>query len=567
MALDAELTKYRRPIDTKNYNLFDFFGTFGKRLNGDDVNATPIYHNIMVAEDAISEDLSKVCMAYDDVSDRGLVWVTEKHRVESYRKTLFKHTHVGIIGLIDLQLNIESFQRLIKDPNYLIYKEELEDEIKYWSKYYKDGEGHRFFVFIGKNRSLYALPIIYQNTLKDYPDTGINILKQKYFIKVELYTEYVTKEYKTELYRNEKDNFKDTPIMEWIGYNSPITDLVNDETKTILAKSIMPKMFKIDKRIKYEDRQLVLDCYSLLHNKYGDNEWAKSQFKEGYKIHPKFKTIFKYFLNVYKTLYSYDTSRIKIFKNQSVRMLVFKCCEEIVNGAYKLKDNNTQYEDVYESIFKAHQNLDGNETTHYGFRKDGGILTFSELKSGMSGNSGYFDKDSKMFTFQHKFNKDKRTIEYVHEKQGDVLIKSFVSEFLKVLNETDKLVLPAKRGFTEQDFSYISKRDNSFVRINGEVYDKDGNVKRFSDEKPDDVFIKEYGTDVDYISLDFKKLWGPDVQVDHIMPFSKNKGIKDLDRCELTSSGFNNWKDNREAAYESKVIEKIIMNKELMNIE
>jgi hypothetical protein len=101
----------------------------------------------------------------------------------------------------------------------------------------------------------------------------------------------------------------------------------------------MPKMFKIDKRIKYEDRQLVLDCYSLLHNKYGDNVWSKSQFKEGYKIHPKFKTIFKYFLNVYKTIYSYDTSRIKIFKNQSVRMLVFKCCEEIVNGAYKLKDD------------------------------------------------------------------------------------------------------------------------------------------------------------------------------------------------------------------------------------
>ena len=567
MALNDELRKLRKSVDSKHYNIVDFFDNFGKRLNSQNTNEVPIYHNIRIAEDAISEDLNKVCMAYDDVSDRGLVWVTEQYRVGRYGDSLYDKEHVGTIALIDLKTNIESLEELIKDPNYLKYKEELQDEVTYWSKYYKNGEGHRFFVFIGKNRSLFALPMLYEQTIEDYgKDKGINVLKQAYEVDVKVYTKYITRRYKTALYRNEKDNFKDTPLMEWIGYTSEITDLVNDETKTELAKTVMPKMFNVDERIKYQDRQLVLDCYSVYNERYADKAWMKKQFEDNISLTAKFKTVFKYFLNVYKTLYHLDASRIKLFNNQSIRMLVFRCCQEIQNGVYELKEKKTQYEDVLKAIFDAHQNLDSSNK-HYGFRKDGWVLTFNELKSGMSGNSGYFHKDGKLFTKQDEFDKDKCKSKYKSRKQGDVLIEIFVSEFLKVLNENDKLVLPAKRGFTHQDFSYIVKRDNGLVRINGEVYDKEGNVKRFSDEKPDDVLIKYYGTDNDYVPLRFEQLWGTDVQVDHISAFSKNKDVKDLDKCELTSSTFNNWKDNRKAVYELKAISKISKNIDLMNIE
>ena len=73
-------------------------------------------------------------MNIDDVSDRGIVWVTEPNRVESYRQSLYDTTHIGVIGLIDLKSNIESFKKLLKDIDFLSYKDEIEKEIEYWSK-------------------------------------------------------------------------------------------------------------------------------------------------------------------------------------------------------------------------------------------------------------------------------------------------------------------------------------------------------------------------------------------------------------------------------------------------
>ena len=37
---------------------------------------------------------------------------------------------------------------------------------------------------------------------------------------------------------------------------------------------------------------------------------------------------------------------------------------------------------------------------------------------------------------------------------------------------------------------------------------------------------------------------------------------KDLDKCELTSDTFNNWKNDREAIYESEVLEAIQEHKD-----
>ena len=61
---------------------------------------------------------------------------------------------------------------------------------------------------------------------------------------------------------------------------SPITDLQYSlKRKTKLGKEVFSKecLMLID-GIKYIDRELVLDCYSLFQNKYGDKNWMKKQF-------------------------------------------------------------------------------------------------------------------------------------------------------------------------------------------------------------------------------------------------------------------------------------------------
>jgi hypothetical protein len=56
---------------------------------------------------------------------------------------------------------------------------------------------------------------------------------------------------------------------------------------------------------------------------------------------------------------------------------------------------------------------------------------------------------------------------------------------------------------------------------------------------------------------------GDDIQIDHIPAYSKNRETKDLDKCEATSANFNNWKNNREAVYQSVVLEEILDRKEI----
>jgi len=566
MSLEIGLRKLRKRVGTNDYNIPDFLTTFGTVVRN---KPTPSYHSIKVSEDAISEDLKKVCMAYDDVSDRGIVWVTEPIRVQKYKETLLDITHTGIISLVDLKTNIELFQTLLLDTDFLKYKKEIEEEIEYWSKYYKDGKGHRYFVIIGKNRSLYAIPKIYGDILEQFgTEQGTKILKEKFFVEVKVYSRYVTREYKTALYRNEKDNLKDTDLMEWIGYGSPIGDLLAKETRTKLGKEVFRTFFKINQLILYKDRELTLDCYSIFQNQYGNTNWMKKQFEDKIKLNTKFKESFTFFLNVYKHWHylrdNGETGRIK--DGQSLRMLIFKCSQTLLEGPYTLKDEKNKYSDVLRAVLKAHENLDV-FTKHYGFRPgDGGTITFKELKSGMKTNSGYFNKDGEMYSNDDIFDEDRKNVDYVSKKQGDVLVEVFLSEFFKILAEDDKLVLPAKRGFKTREFSYICKRDGGRIRINGEVYHKDGTVQLFSDIHPNDPMILEFGVDTEYVTLPFERLWGSEVQIDHIPPYSKNKEVKDLDMCELTSSGFNNWKNDREAVYESKVISKISMTKELAEV-
>jgi hypothetical protein len=147
------------------------------------------------------------------------------------------------------------------------------------------------------------------------------------------------------------------------------------------------------------------------------------------------------------------------------------------------------------------------------------------------------------------------------------MIKIFMDRFWQKLTEEELLVLPAKRGFEPNEVSYIIKRDDYRVRINGEVYNSNNEIIRFSDENPNDKFIKEYGPNVDYVILPYSRLMGDEIQIDHIPAYSKNRDVKDLNKCEATTTSYNQWKSNREAVYQSTLIEEIYDRSELYKMK
>ncbi len=545
------------PVKTNMITIDKFLSKYGKQIKGklvvDDI---PSYCDIRNSEDALSEDLNKVCMAYDDESDRGIVWITEPWRVLSYKKSVLNGSHIGIIGLIDLKSNIESFEELLKDIDWEDCKEEIESEIEYWKSFYQDGKGHRYFVIVGKNRSLYAIPTIYAQSVLD---GQYNQLKEKFFVEVKVWTKYVTKSFKTELYRNEKNNMKDTPLMELIGWESPITSLIYKETKSDLARKVIPVMFKFDKRVLYQDREVTLDAYSLYCNKYiGYKDWVKQHFEKSLKIQKvgkvTFDKVWELFLNV---MYVYKTKTQKVQDSQTWKMLVFYTCLKYLNSPLTLTlKGKLLHTKLYELVLNTHIMLD-DKSVNYGYRSDSGPLTFSELKSGMQGNTGYFKSDNSKLTPLDTFDESKFGTIYTSKKQGLVLLDIWNNMFFELLQDEDGVVIPAKRTFNSSEVSYIVKRDSRRVRINGEVYNKNDEPIRFSDIYPEDPFILKYGTEDDYVTLPLMDVMSTDIQVDHIPPYSENKGVKDLDKCELTSDTYNNWKNDREAVYEAEVLEEI----------
>ena len=122
------------PVSTKMISIDQFLTTYGKPIENETIGSDelPSYCNIKTSEDALSEDLNKVCMAYDDVSDRGIVWVTEPNRVLSYSRSVLNGSHIGIIGLIDLKSNIKSFEELLEDVDWEDCEGEIKSEIEYW---------------------------------------------------------------------------------------------------------------------------------------------------------------------------------------------------------------------------------------------------------------------------------------------------------------------------------------------------------------------------------------------------------------------------------------------------
>jgi hypothetical protein len=59
-------------------------------------------------------------------------------------------------------------------------------------------------------------------------------------------------------------------------------------------------------------------------------------------------------------------------------------------------------------------------------------------------------------------------------------------------------------------------------------------------------------------------MMGDDIQIDHIPAYTKNKETNNLEKCEATTSTYNNWKNNREAVYEATIIEEIMDRKQTL---
>ena len=82
-----------------------------------------------------------------------------------------------------------------------------------------------------KNRGIYAIPTIY---FKAVSDDLLDTYDKKFEVDVKVYGQYMTKGWKTSIYRNEKNNFDDSEIMELIGYDAPMTKIcvrLCEETK------------------------------------------------------------------------------------------------------------------------------------------------------------------------------------------------------------------------------------------------------------------------------------------------------------------------------------------------
>ena len=561
------IKRYKAPTET--YNLSQFTEKFlvpVKDSYGDLIKINEDHYQYTQVEDiddALSEDLTKVGCAYDDESDRGIVWVTEPERVSSYRDSVFQSDHMGIIGFVDLKSNIKSFEDLKEDADFLNFHNEIQSVIDYWSSYCYDKNGDvkfPYYVIVGKNRGIYAIPTIYSEAVMK---NLLSVYDAKFEVDVKVYDKFMTKGWKTSIYRNEKNNFDDSEIMELIGYDAPMTKFVYDYVKK--QKDVLWGWFNEKARVLYQDRFWILELYSAFYDKYGSKEWRVKQFRDNIKINKNFKPVIDEFFKWYNELkVLFDNGELTRFKNhdgKGFRVVVFKLIQKIHSSKFQLNCTGLEFWNILADV-----KLDfNNKGDAYGFKGSGTSLTFGEMLNGLAGMTGFFKIDKTPFSDHYKFNKDKakksKDIESV--AQYGVAVNLFTTTVMKRLLEEGFLIVPGKRGFDSADVNYVAKRDDNMVRINGEVYDKDDNVIRFSDIKPDDKWILEYGTDVDYVKLPFEKIHGDSINVDHIPPYVDNPSKRDLDECELTTERYNKWKNDRNAVYEDEVLQEIQIRKDI----
>jgi hypothetical protein len=321
------------------------------------------------------------------------------------------------------------------------------------------------------------------------------------------------------------------------------------------------------------DRELLCELYSVHCGLYGHGkawEFIKKQFTEGIKVQSNFQTYLNFYFNVIKAWVTYrengEHKRYPIASGHAWRILLYEVCRNVKSSKLDINLSEKEtYKQIMNTFLEVRAELE-EEADVYGYLTGKSTpLTVENFWTGLSGSTCIYRVD--FSKFDSNFQWDKTEIEkskdIVSGYQWDVMVKIFLDRFWQKLGEEGLIVLPAKRGFEPNEVSYIVKRDEYKVRINGEVYNSNNEVIKFSDEHPNDPFIVEYGTNIEYVTLPYSKLMGDDIQIDHIPAYSKNRETKDLDKCEATSASFNNWKNNREAVYQSETLEEILERKEI----
>jgi hypothetical protein len=569
------------PVRSKHHTIVNFLKKFGEPIKSDgDVvyldrdKKYPKYHNITTIKDILSDNLSVVCMAYDSTVDRFITWFKEFFRVPSYEESLRNGSHIGTIGVIDLKKNIESLEELKERIDYIDYIEAIDDEINYWKRYYLNPDGSvkfRYYVIVGKNRSLFALPKIYEKHIASGNIEKVNELLE---VEVKVWTKYVSRTFKTELYRNEKNNMKDTILQELIGWGGPLTDFIASYPKNKLPKKMIPHLFNDEKLLMIEDREMLVNFNAILNNQWGKssvNEWIETQFKENRKVRSDFSSYLDYFFNVIQAWVTFrenkEHTRYPISSGSAWRELLFSLVKDIKDSKLQINlKGNSLYKKIIETALEVRADLE-EELQILGYSGDGTPLTVKNLMKGLKNSTCYYKKDFTPFDINFQFVKEdvEKNTKITSGYQYDIMTHIFIERFWTKLTDEILIILPAKRNFKPEEVSYIVKRDGYCVRINGYIYNSKNEAIRYSDEHPDDYFILKYGSDVDYVTLPYSELMGENVQIDHIPSYSSNREVKDLDLCEATSSGYNNWKNDRESVYESEVLEKIQIRKQLLN--
>jgi len=569
------------PVKTQTFNIHEFLTNFASPIKAnkkivylDSEDKYPKYYNITETKDILNDRLDVVGMAYDSMVDRFITWFLQPHRVDSYEKSLKQGSHIGVIGIIDLKSNIDSLEELKTLNEFLEYEEELQSEIDYWKSYFYEKDGKtvkfRYYVIVGKNRSLFAIPKIYE---KYFEKGTLEKVSSLFQIDVKIWTKFVSREFKTELYRNEKNNMKDTKLQELIGWGGPLVEFISTYPQKELVKTVISHLFNDDQLLMIMDREMLVDCYGIHAGEYGSsniNNWTELQFEKGIKVNKEFESNLDYFFNVLNAWIEFrengEYKKYPIAKGSAWRLLLFALVREIKQNDLKINIPNKKelFKKVIEIALQVRADLEEKDET-YAFLGKGTPLTVKNLMGGLKSTTCYYSKSFDSFSKNFKFNEDKakKSNDIVAGYQYDVMTRVFFDRFWKRMEEENLLVLPAKRDFKPSEVSYIINRDGSKVRINGSIYNSKNKVIRYSDENPNDPFIKEYGTDIDYIVLPYSIIMGDAVQIDHIPPYSKNIEVKDLDKCEAASSGYNNWKSDREAVYESEILEQIQYNKQL----
>jgi hypothetical protein len=552
------LKKYAEPIRSENEIVY-----IGK-------TKYPKYVNIQTAQDIIDDRLDVVCMAYDSAVDRFITWFKEIHRVDSYEKSLRNASHVGTIGIIDLKQNIDSLESLVSDNEFLDFKDELIEEINYWKSYYYEADGKtikfKYYVIIGKNRTLLAIPKIYEKYVEQGNIESVSKLLE---IDLKIWTKFVSREFKTELYRNEKNNMKDTELQELIGWGGPFVDFIHLYPKKKLPAKVIRNIFSDDALLMIKDRDLIVDFYLILHNKLHDNEFKRNMFIKGTKVRNDFEKYLNFWFNLIQAWLVYrengEHKRYPITSGDSWRYLLFALVVNIIDNPLEINLTDTdKYKKIISIALEVRAELE-DEKSILAYLSNGTELRIKNLFGGISGSTCYFHSDYSRFDKNFVFDEDvackSKNIKF--GLQYEVLTNVFFDRFWMKITEEGLAILPAKRGFEPSEVSYVVKRDAGKVRINGEVYNSKNEVIRFSDEHPDDEFIVKYGTDVEYVVLPYSQLMGDSVQIDHIPAYVKNKETRDLDMCEATTANFNNWKKAREAVYQDIVLEDIQYRKSL----